>query len=110
MCIRFATRRETWQRQACWRTGSMKRRSERGSSSSAASRTEGPTSNDEETQMNERGDRPPTKRLTKSNKDSFRTQAPGAEWALADDQLDEALRQNFPASDAVSIVQSARRS
>jgi hypothetical protein len=60
--------------------------------------------------MTERGDRPPTRRLTKSNKDSSGTKAPGAEWALADDQLDEALRQTFPASDAVSIVQSARRS
>ena len=60
--------------------------------------------------MNERGDRPPTKRLTKSNKDSSRTKAPGAEWAFADDNLGDALSQTFPASDAVSIVQSTRRS
>ena len=33
-----------------------------------------------------------------------------AEWRLADDQLDEALRQTFPASDALSIVQGADRS
>jgi hypothetical protein len=31
-----------------------------------------------------------------------------ANWRLADEQLDDALRQTFPASDALSIVQNAR--
>jgi hypothetical protein len=34
--------------------------------------------------------------------------AQGSEWHLADELLDEALRQTFPASDALSIVQIAR--
>jgi hypothetical protein len=33
---------------------------------------------------------------------------PSTEWKLADDQLDDALRQTFPAIDALSVVQSAR--
>jgi hypothetical protein len=32
----------------------------------------------------------------------------GAEWELTDERLDEALRQTFPASDALSIVQNGR--
>jgi hypothetical protein len=32
----------------------------------------------------------------------------GSAWSLADELLDEALRQTFPASDALSIVQTAR--
>jgi len=32
----------------------------------------------------------------------------GSEWGLADELLDEALRQTFPASDALSIVQTVR--
>jgi hypothetical protein len=32
-----------------------------------------------------------------------------ASWHRADEQLDDALRQTFPASDALSIVQSACR-
>jgi hypothetical protein len=34
----------------------------------------------------------------------------GAEWVLADELLDEALRQTFPASDALSITQHVRGS
>jgi hypothetical protein len=30
-----------------------------------------------------------------------------ASWQLADEQLDDALRQTFPASDALSIIQNA---
>jgi hypothetical protein len=30
------------------------------------------------------------------------------EWELADERLDEALRQTFPASDALSIIQNVR--
>jgi hypothetical protein len=33
----------------------------------------------------------------------------GAEWELADELLDEALRHTFPASDALSIIQNVRR-
>jgi hypothetical protein len=32
----------------------------------------------------------------------------GSEWHLADELLDEALRHTFPASDALSIVQTVR--
>jgi hypothetical protein len=31
-----------------------------------------------------------------------------ADWKLNDEQLDDALRQTFPASDALSIIQSTR--
>jgi hypothetical protein len=44
-----------------------------------------------------------------ANTGSSKSTVPG-EWQLADDQLDEALRHTFPASDAVSIVQGVRRS
>jgi hypothetical protein len=32
----------------------------------------------------------------------------GTEWERTDDRLDEALRHTFPASDALSIIQTAR--
>jgi hypothetical protein len=35
---------------------------------------------------------------------------PVAEWKRKDEQLDDALRQTFPASDALSIVQNVRGS
>jgi hypothetical protein len=35
--------------------------------------------------------------------------AQGAEWERTDERLDEALRHTFPASDALSNVQTARR-
>jgi hypothetical protein len=60
--------------------------------------------------MNARGEQPATKRLSKTNTRASKPKVPRAECDLrADDQLDEALRQTFPASDALSIVQSARR-
>jgi hypothetical protein len=34
--------------------------------------------------------------------------AQGAEWERVNDQLDDALRQTFPASDALSIIQIVR--
>ena len=40
---------------------------------------------------------------------STKTSAPSTEWELADERLDEALRQTFPASDPLSIVQNVRR-
>jgi hypothetical protein len=39
---------------------------------------------------------------------SAKAEGPKVAWKLADDQLDEALRQTFPASDALSIVQNTR--
>jgi hypothetical protein len=39
---------------------------------------------------------------------SARLPAKDAQWHRTDEQLDDALRQTFPASDAVSIVQGAR--
>jgi hypothetical protein len=61
--------------------------------------------------MNVRIDQPAMKRRTK-NQGNIRSSKPKVletEWELADDLLDEALRQTFPASDALSIVQSAGR-
>ncbi len=60
--------------------------------------------------MNVGGRRPATKRLIKTNTRPPKPTATITERELADDQLDEALRQTFPASDALSIVQCARRS
>jgi hypothetical protein len=60
--------------------------------------------------MNVSGSRPAAKRLTKVSARSAKPKVPEADWELADDRLDEALRQTFPASDALSIVQSTRRS
>ena len=37
-------------------------------------------------------------------------QVQSAEWKLADESLDEALRQTFPASDALSMIQNVRGS
>jgi hypothetical protein len=41
---------------------------------------------------------------------SQKTKAQAAEWELANERLDEALRQTFPASDALSIIQNVRSS
>jgi hypothetical protein len=60
--------------------------------------------------MNVRNKRPATNRRGKDYGSirSAEAKAPKAEWKLADDQLDEALRQTFPASDALSMVQITR--
>jgi hypothetical protein len=50
---------------------------------------------------NPRADKP------KRNAHSKKPQVKIASWRLADEQLDDALRQTFPASDALSIVQNA---
>lgn len=60
--------------------------------------------------MNVKSKRPVAKRPIK-DQGKARLAKPGAqdsEWDLADELLDEALRQTFPASDALSIVQIAR--
>ncbi len=61
--------------------------------------------------MNVRGDQPVTKRLTRDQRKTraAKPRVQGTEW-LADDRLDEALRQTFPASDALSMIQIARGS
>jgi hypothetical protein len=39
---------------------------------------------------------------------STRSKTQDAEWERLNDQLDDALRQTFPASDALSIIQTVR--
>jgi hypothetical protein len=56
--------------------------------------------------MNDKSDRSTNKLQKKAY--SARLPAKDAKWYRTDEQLDDALRQTFPASDAVSIVQSAR--
>jgi hypothetical protein len=60
--------------------------------------------------MNVRNKRPATNRRSKDYGSirSAKAEGPKAAWQLADDQLDDALRQTFPASDALSIVQNTR--
>jgi hypothetical protein len=60
--------------------------------------------------MNVSNNRPAADRRAKDDGSirSAKAEATKAEWKLADDQLDEALRQTFPASDALSLVQSTR--
>jgi hypothetical protein len=55
--------------------------------------------------MTGKGDR--KARKSKKNARSKRRQVTDASWQRADERLDEALRQTFPASDALSIVQGA---
>jgi hypothetical protein len=60
--------------------------------------------------MNVKGDRPA---LRRPNKDPGRarpakTKVQIAEWEIANERLDEALMHTFPASDALSIVQTVR--
>ena len=53
-----------------------------------------------------RNDPSVTKRKTR-NQEKNRSAKPGpqaTDWELADERLDEALRQTFPASDALSII------
>jgi hypothetical protein len=60
--------------------------------------------------MNVRSDQSVIKRRVKDQGKTRSAKPRGqrTEWELADEQLDEALRQTFPASDAVSIVQTVR--
>jgi hypothetical protein len=64
----------------------------------------------QEAPMNVRRDRSVAKRPIK-DQGKTRSVKPGVqspEWRLTDERLDEALRQTFPASDALSIIQTAR--
>jgi hypothetical protein len=62
--------------------------------------------------MNDRSSRSFVKRQVKYREKSASTKPSGriAEWEKRDEQLDDALRQTFPASDALSIVQNVRGS
>jgi hypothetical protein len=62
--------------------------------------------------MNDRNSRSFVKRQVKHREKSLsaRPRGPAAEWEQRDEQLDDALRQTFPASDALSIVQNVRGS
>jgi hypothetical protein len=60
--------------------------------------------------MNDRSKRSAIKRPTKVQEKtrSAKQRVRVTEWGLADERLDDALRQTFPASDALSIVQIVR--
>jgi hypothetical protein len=60
--------------------------------------------------MNASSGRSATKRPIKDRGKtrSAKPKVQAAEWEHADERLDEALRQTFPASDALSIVQNVR--
>ena len=58
--------------------------------------------------MNVRSSRSATKRTTKDQekRPSAKPRTQAADWELTDDRLDEALRQTFPASDALSMIRN----
>jgi len=60
--------------------------------------------------VNARNNPSVTKRLIKERKKlrSIKQRVQGADWKYADERLDDALRQTFPASDALSMTQSVR--
>jgi hypothetical protein len=60
--------------------------------------------------MNDRGTRSVTKQPTKDRKTqrSAKQSVQSTDWESKDERLDDALRQTFPASDALSIVQNVR--
>ena len=60
--------------------------------------------------MNDTSSRSFMKRKVEYPKTAASTKPRGrtAQWERQDEQLDDALRQTFPASDALSIVQSGR--
>jgi hypothetical protein len=62
--------------------------------------------------MNDRSSRSFVKRQVKYREKSPSAKSSGriVEWEKRDEQLDDALRQTFPASDALSIVQNVRGS
>jgi hypothetical protein len=60
--------------------------------------------------MNDRSTRSVTTRPIKERKKlrSKKQRLRGTDWELTDERLDDALRQTFPASDALSIIQNVR--
>jgi len=60
--------------------------------------------------MNARSDRSIVKAVigTRRKPRATKPSARSAQWESADERLDDALRQSFPASDALSIVQGIR--
>jgi hypothetical protein len=50
----------------------------------------------------------PKRRIKVQKKLGSRSRIQDAEWERVNDQLDDALRQTFPASDALSIIQIVR--
>jgi hypothetical protein len=60
--------------------------------------------------MNARSDRSAIKRAIKGQGKirSAKPRTQSTEWKIVDERLDEALRQTFPASDPLSIIQNAR--
>jgi hypothetical protein len=61
--------------------------------------------------MNDRSTRSVTARPIKERKKlrSKKQTVRRTDWELTDERLDDALRQTFPASDALSIIQNVRR-
>jgi hypothetical protein len=60
--------------------------------------------------MNVRSNRRVVKRPAKDQGKTrpAKTRVRDSKWEVTDEQLDEALRQTFPASDALSIIQTVR--
>jgi hypothetical protein len=60
--------------------------------------------------MNDPNTRPLTERRIKDRKRprSTKQRVQSRDWEREDERLDDALRQTFPASDALSIVQNVR--
>jgi hypothetical protein len=60
--------------------------------------------------MKPRSDRSVVRRPVKDQGKTHAAKPQGrsAEWELSDERLDEALRDTFPASDALSIIQNVR--
>jgi hypothetical protein len=60
--------------------------------------------------MNAKSNRSVTKRPIKERKKlrSTKQRVHGADWKDTDERLDDALRQTFPASDALSMIQNVR--
>jgi hypothetical protein len=58
--------------------------------------------------MSVRSNRSDVKRPAKDRDKARSAKAQPTEWELNDDLLDEALRQTFPASDALSMIRCSR--